>query len=453
MTGLFIFLFICDLEAYSQIPTPLPAAVTSSTEKSKTDDGKATQDAQTAQTQKPEPDIWHREELTGDWGGVRTRLKNKGVETSFKVDQFYQGVAAGGVQTDSVYTGKFTTDLKLDFGKLAGWKFWSADIQTQVRFGGNAVLKAGALNTVNTAEIVPASDGTVFSVTAVNVTKLFPLDLQKGDLIAVSIGRYNLLDAIDEHFFAGSGTDRFFNIAQIGPLTVLRQVPLISNGATFAWVKGGEPRFTFALVDPNDHSLDPGISDLFADGVSFVPTFNLPTKYHDKTGEHSFGFAITTKQFTPFDDIRQIIIPGPPLVPLEGKRASWSINYTFRQYIVERAKKDGWGFFTQASVADKKTSPVTTFVTVGLGGNGLFKGRTRDDFGIAYSFTDASKDLKDFIDPRGVGRLVGEHEFEVFYNFHLTPWARLTGDLQIIRGVRGSAQPAVVPGLRFEMRF
>lgn len=78
---------------------------------------------------------------------------------------------------------------------------------------------------MNTAAIIPGADGTVFSLTAVNVTKLFPIDLQEGKLVAVSFGRYNLVDLIEEHFFAGGGTERFFNIAQIGPLTVWRQVP------------------------------------------------------------------------------------------------------------------------------------------------------------------------------------------------------------------------------------
>ena len=151
-------------------------------------------------------------------------------------------------------------------------------------------------------------------------------------------------------------------MAQIGPLTVLRQVPLITNGASFAYVKHGEPFITFAVLDPNDHSLDPGTSDLFADGVSFLPGINFHTKYFGKSAEHSFGGAITTKAFTPFDAIRQVIIPGPPVNPVQPKRGSWSVNYVFRQYLVERGRKDGWGFFSQVSFADKATSPVTSFL-------------------------------------------------------------------------------------------
>ena len=194
-------------------------------------------------------------------------------------------------------------------------------------------------------------------------------------------------------------------------MTVLHQVPLITNGASFAYVRRGEPFITFALLDPNDHSTDPGLSNLFSDGVTFSPGINFPTKYFGKTGKHSFGGAITTKKYTPFDAIRQVIIPGPPLNPIQPKRGSWSVNYIFRQYIVERARKDGWGFFGQVAFADKNTSPITRFFDVGLGGNGLFKGRQRDEFGIAYAYTDLSSVLKDNLDllPLGGRRLRVEH--------------------------------------------
>src|SRR5262249_54469107 len=141
-----------------------------------------------------------------------------------------------------------------------------------------------------------------------------------------------------------------------------------------------------------------GIDDLFADGVTFSPTFFFPTKYFGKTAKHSFGGAITTKAYTPFDAIRQVVIPGPPINPIQPKRGSWSVNYDFRQYIVEREKRDGWGFFGQVSFADKATSPIARFFDLGIGGNGLFQSRRTDDFGVAYAYTDLSKALKDNID-------------------------------------------------------
>ena len=290
----------------------------------------------------PAADFVQREELTGDWGGARTTWKNKGVELASSLTQFYQGVSSGGTGTSSEYNGTAQAKLDFDLGKLAGWKYWSAEIKAEVRFGGPLVTSTGTISPVNTAVIIPGSDGTVFAVTAVNFTRLFPVNLKEGKLVALSFGRYNLVDVIDEDFFAGGGTERFMNLAQIGPLTVLRQVPLVTTAVNLAYLRGGEPFFTFSLMDPNDHSTDPGLSDLFADGVTFAPGITLPAKHFGKTAKHSFGGAITTKAYTPFDAIRQAIIPGPPINPVEPQRGSWSVNYTFRQYLVERAARDGW---------------------------------------------------------------------------------------------------------------
>jgi len=60
--------------------------------------------------------------------------------------------------------------------------------------------------------------------------------------------------------------------------------------------------------------------------------------------------------------------------------------------------------------------------------------------------------ILDLITP-GNRRPQPEHQVEGFYNFHITPWLRLTGDLQIIRGVRPTVERAIVPGARLEMIF
>jgi porin len=394
--------------------------------------------------------------MTGDWGGDRLRLKAEGLELEFSLTQFYQGVADGGIRRGSEYTGIFKTNFKFDLGKMKkSWMWWSAQVQSETRFGGPLLGGTGTINPVNTAAIIPGASGSVVSVTAVNLTRLIPIDLAKGNLAVVSFGRFNMLDLVDEQFFGGSGLEKFFNIAQNGPLTAARQVPLITNGALFAYVKGGEPRFTLAVLDPNDHSTDAGLDDLFADGVTIAPTILFPAKYFGKTAKHSFGGAITTKAYTPFDAIRQIVIPGPSLNPIQPQRGSWSINYTFRQFVVERDPKNGWGFFSQVSFADKDTSPITTFVNLGLGGNGLFKSRPRDEFGVAYAYTDLSSVLKDNLNllTQAGRRPRAEHQVEMFYNFHIAPWLRLTGDLQIIRPTRAIATTAIVPGARLEMSF
>jgi porin len=232
-----LLMFASDVRGQNPTPSSSPAASEPAADKTKSDAQTGAKAAAAKPAPAPEPDFWNQEELTGNWGGTRSNWKDNGFEVELSLTQFYQGVAAGGIRTGSEYNGKLQTAFKFDFGKLIDWEHWLAEIKTETRFGGPLLGGTGSINPVNTAAIVPGADGTIFSVTAVNVTKLFPINLQEGKLFALSFGRYNLLDLLDEDFFAGSGTERFFNIAPIGPLTVLREVPLITNLVSFAYVR------------------------------------------------------------------------------------------------------------------------------------------------------------------------------------------------------------------------
>ena len=119
----------------------------------------------------------------------------------------------------------------------------------------------------------------------------------------------------------------------------------------------------------------------------------------------------------------------------------------------DRAARDGWGLFSQISFADRATSPITVFFDVGLRGNGVFSGRPRDEFGVAYAYTDLSEDLKLNLLTLGGRPVQSEHQLEMFYNVHLAPWLQLTGDLQIIRPTRSAAETAAVPGVRLRIVF
>ena len=62
-----------------------------------------------------------------------------------------------------------------------------------------------------------------------------------------------------------------------------------------------------------------------------------------------------------------------------------------------------------------------------------------------------SKKLKTVIDP--LIKVGDEHTFEAFYNFELTRWLSLTGDVQIIRPAVRSESFKIVPGVRMVVNF
>src|SRR5277367_6829055 len=66
-------------------------------------------------------DFWTRPALTGDWGGARTALENKGVTFNFDVTQVYQGVVNGGLDKSWEYGGRDDLTANLDTQKMGLW--------------------------------------------------------------------------------------------------------------------------------------------------------------------------------------------------------------------------------------------------------------------------------------------------------------------------------------------
>src|SRR5262245_43143399 len=48
-------------------------------------------------------DIWKRPALTGDWGGLRNQLSEKGFRVDFSITQIYQRNVSGGLDNGCTY--------------------------------------------------------------------------------------------------------------------------------------------------------------------------------------------------------------------------------------------------------------------------------------------------------------------------------------------------------------
>src|SRR5258705_9952717 len=105
--GIALFGFAARAYGQDPTPTPTPAAREAVATDRKGADEKVRKVAAASPAPAPEPDFWHQETMTGDWGGTRSRWKEKGVELEFRQTNFYQGVASGGIRQSSEYNGKF----------------------------------------------------------------------------------------------------------------------------------------------------------------------------------------------------------------------------------------------------------------------------------------------------------------------------------------------------------
>lgn len=78
--------------------------------------------SKTNEVSSPTPTFWNRETLTGDWGGARSRLAEKGLEFTATYTGECLGNVQGGARTGALYQGLVRMDSNLDIEKAGGWK-------------------------------------------------------------------------------------------------------------------------------------------------------------------------------------------------------------------------------------------------------------------------------------------------------------------------------------------
>jgi porin len=110
-----------------------------------------------------------------------------------------------------------------------------------------------------------------------------------------------------------------------------------------------------------------------------------------------------------------------------------------------------WGFFGQFGLSDGNPNPVRYVANGGIGGRSMFAGRTLDTFGIGYFYLGLSDDFTTLVSP--IIALQDEPGIEVFYNFAVTPWCRLTYDLQVVNPSVTALDTAIITGLRLQTLF
>src|SRR4030095_7151905 len=91
-----------------------------------------------------------RSYVTGDWGGLRSKLADRGVQFESNLTQIYQGVASGGTNRTGRYSGSLDMVLKLDFHKLGLWPGGFIFAEAQVPYGNTVNPYSGGILPVNT---------------------------------------------------------------------------------------------------------------------------------------------------------------------------------------------------------------------------------------------------------------------------------------------------------------
>jgi hypothetical protein len=182
---------------------------------------------------------------------------------------------------------------------------------------------------------------------------------------------------------------------------------------------------------------------------------------------HMFWFGRAWRKKTALDQpLTQLVyakfgdqLALPFSVEPEEQKSTWATGYNFFHYaqvfeggppawspLMPAVRPKGWGFFARASVSDGNPNPLKWFASAGFGGDNPI--RLRDSWGVGAYYQGASNErlMKDL----DVG---DEWGAEAWYNWGVTPWMNLTGDIQYIKPGIPRARESVVLGLRLRVDF
>jgi porin len=385
-----------------------------------------------------------RETLLGDWGGMKTSMRDSGIDVTARFTQFYQGLTSGDGDHDFEYGGKLDLFLNLDCGKLGLWDGVSLTIHGEANFGDNANFAGGTLLPVNTALTFPGIDGS----DARDLTSVF-FGKRIGDRTHLMTGKINMVDlAAGKPFMGGAGIDSFQNIAFTAPPSGL--VPPVIFGALMG-AQTGSASLTLAVYDPESALNRSGLEDPFDEGVSFLVGVDFPAEIDGRSGTYGVKAAASTRNGIDLRDIPGLLLPPEAQDQLREKGNPYFLAFAFDQYLFqsESNPRDGWGLFGQIGISDGNPTPISWSALVGIGGSSPLRGRNRDEFGIGLYHYALSSGLKDSLEP--LIRIDDEQGLEIFYKREVTPWFLVSADFQVIDPFLRDRDTAIYCGLRAKL--
>lgn len=378
-------------------------------------------------------------------GGPKDALRRIGLDFTVSVTQFHQGLLRGDGRQGGQFGGKTDLFVSFDSSKAGLWTGFSINFHQEWAYGRDAnTLGDGTLIPVNTAMGFPVLGGRDYN-TSINISQSF------GDLFAVSLGKFNLLDLAEKTPIAGGGGySTFMNTALAAPISGVTP-PYIIGG--IASLNTKPVSFTLMVYDPRNAQVPEVIERPFREGVTTSLSATLPLQVAGLPGWYSLRGVYSTKEGFNLNDIPALLLPKEARGTLtrEGYRY---VQFNAQQYLWQDKDNPGvgWGMFLDSALSDGNPNPFRWRVTTGVGGTGPIAGRPLDRWGIGVFNYALSSKLIDGLAAIGLRRQP-ERGIEAFYNLAVTPWLRVTADLQWIRPFDSDKRDVVLGALRTQLKF
>jgi porin len=405
-----------------------------------------------------EKSLSEREKLTGDWGGGRTTLEEKGIEVGLQYIGEVLGIS-GGLKPGgplATYEGRFDLTVDTDLEKLMGW----TGGKTHAR-----VFQINNAQNMNAADHV-GSIADPSNIDAYGTTRLFTAWFQQdfGKLASVRMGQL----AADDEFLVSITAGGLIN-GTFGWATIM-SANLPSGGPAYPLATPGmrvqvNPTETVSLLgavfsgDPAgkdcyrfNPDADPqvcnryGITFSFSGGAFWLgeAQYNVNQDKESKGLAGSYKIGAWYHSGSSFPDQRfgldelGIVVPlalDPPL-PL-NQQGNWGV-YGVLDQMIWRGTESSASLFVRAGWAPADRNLLSWYIDAGIGLKGFVPRRVDDTLtiGVAHSkispYAIAADRDQLFFNSLNWPLRSGETVFEVSYIAQITPWWTVQPDFQYI---------------------
>ncbi len=380
---------------------------------------------------------YKQDTLTGDWGGIRTALSDKGIDTSISYTFDVMGNVSGGIKEGSRYLDNISVVTAFDGEKLFGSKGTTAVLHALSNNGGrpNEDL-VGSAQGVNNMEVPKGT------------TKLYEAWIQQNafnDRVSLLAGLY----AVDSEFEVtetsglflhstyGAGTD-FSQSGRNGPPIFpfsalgarLKVLPTENSYVQVAVTDGvpgdpNNPKGTQIELNGNDGALIVAEAGYTGNGKIALGSWYYTEKVDNIGGE-------TDSNGNPLQESNQGL------------------------YIIgERQLCKNLSGFARIGFANNDANPFDYAWSAGLVYTGLIPTRTEGQLGFAVSSAHNSDVARDAAAAAGEQLDTSETAFELTYSDKLTPWLTVQPDVQYVMnpGTDPALDNAWVLGMRTSIEF
>jgi porin len=397
-----------------------------------------------------------RTQLSGDWGGARTDLAERGWFFDAYTTSVYQNVTSGGLKTGSALVQNIQLSVNLDTGRAGLWSGGLLHFTVQSRYGDSPdnTFTAGSVLPQYTGLFLP---GPLFSHNTYPSEYLLVQALTEH--VSVVFGKINAMFLTDQTLFGDSYKYDFANFNFLkNPVTADFFKPT-AVAALAAWTPAKSITIRGGVLDPDsqpdnfaDHAFERVnlyLTSLFSYEIKGLPGQVAPSyNWSDKPRINlESPFTAVPPQQRPQAVGALLGLSSPDGLQTNFKERSWFAIANISQYfwvkddsaaVAEKLKSGqvlrGIGVFGRVGYAPGVSNRVSRVASAALFANGVFDNRKYDSLGAGFYYDGISGELKNAVTGLTGGTVAAKNEkgIEVFYDLAITPAVRLIPGYQHI---------------------